>query len=54
MRAPVRQYLTALFGRHALPEAVAALADEFARLIGALHGRALRKWAGLAQKEPCF
>jgi hypothetical protein len=38
MGAPAGDDLTALFGRHALAETMPALADDFARLIGALHG----------------
>jgi hypothetical protein len=37
-----RQYPTAADSGHTGAEAMAALADEFARLIGALHGGALR------------
>jgi len=44
--------LTSLLGGHAVPEAMPALADDFARLIGALHDGSPQKKAGLAQKEP--
>jgi chromosomal replication initiator protein len=36
--APPREYLPAVFGRHARTETVGALAAHFARLIGPLHG----------------
>jgi hypothetical protein len=38
MGAAARQHLTPFFGRHAFAETMPAFADDFARLIGALHG----------------
>jgi hypothetical protein len=40
--APRREYLAAAFGRHPAAKAVAALAHQFARLIGPFHGICLR------------
>jgi hypothetical protein len=53
MGAAARQHLAAFFGRHAMPEAMPALADDFARLIGALHGDFSEKTA-IGRKVRCF
>jgi hypothetical protein len=52
MGAAARDDLPAILGRHALSEAVPAFTDDFARLIGALHGCVFRDNCG--SKEPCF
>ena len=54
MGAAARDHQTAILGGHALAEAVAALADELARLIGALHEILRKKYARIGPKEPCF
>jgi hypothetical protein len=51
MRPAAGEHLAALFGGHALAKAVATLADESARLVGALHDGDLTK---NGPKEPCF
>src|SRR5258708_33326333 len=53
MGAAARDHQAAILGGHALAEAVAALADELARLIGALHDN-LRKICPIGPKGPCF
>jgi hypothetical protein len=53
MGAAARQNLAAFFGRHAMPEAMPAFADDFARLVGALHGDFSGKTA-LGSKVRCF
>jgi hypothetical protein len=53
MGAAARDHLAAILGGHALAKAVTALADEFARLIGALHDKSPEK-APNWPKEPCF
>jgi len=56
--AAAGQHLTAFLGRHAVPEAVPALADKFARLVGALHDGSPQKKPFRKRrpdtKEPCF
>src|SRR5690242_15060053 len=51
MRAPLVQHRAAALARHAGAEAVAALAHQFARLIGPLHGSYLR--SPLRAAEAC-
>jgi hypothetical protein len=50
LRAARSDYLAAALGRHAGAEAVAALAHQFARLVGPFHGvylRCARDYGGL-------
>src|SRR4029077_5883286 len=51
LRAPGRQHPAAAFGRHPGAKAVAALAHQFARLVGPFHGIDLRRRAGFAAKK---
>jgi hypothetical protein len=43
MGSTARDHQAAILGGHALAEAVTALANEFARLIGALHDKSPQK-----------
>jgi hypothetical protein len=51
MGTAARQNLAALLGRHAFAKAVTALANETARLIGALHDMISGKDRELARKS---